>query len=314
MADPEIICAGMFVADVLVQGIDKVPKRGETGFISDISFAIGGDAVNQAVALAKLGHKVGVLGMVGNDMPGQFVRQQIAAQGIDVEGLVVDQALPTHTAIVMIDTFGERSFLIRHPQPGILTGPEHITLGLVKPSLKVLSIGSMFCAPRFDRDAVAPLLKKAKSAGAITLTDMVMDQRGYGLADLPDVWPNLDYVMPSELEAELLTGESAPDMIAASFRKRGVKNVILKRGTKGVIAFVGERIFICPAFNVAAVDTTGAGDNFTGGFIHALINNMPLPEALRFASACAALSIQAVGAGAGLANLQQVETFLKEHP
>jgi sugar/nucleoside kinase (ribokinase family) len=311
---PNILCAGMLVADVLVQGVGEMPSCGETGFISDITFAIGGDAVNQAVALAKLGHRVGILGMVGNDMPGQYVRQQIAARGIYDAGLHVDLTLPTHTAIVMIDASGERSFLIRRPLPDILTGPEHIDLGLVKPGLKVLSIGSLFCAPRFDQEAVGPLLRKAKSVGAITVTDMVMDQRGYGLADLPDVWPNLDYVLPSELEAKLLTGEQTPDKIAAAFRRAGVKNVVLKRGTKGAIAWVGNQSLTCPAFKVRAMDTTGAGDNFVGGFIHALTQNMEMAGALRFASACAALSIQAVGAGAGLIDLEQVEQFLLKHP
>jgi sugar/nucleoside kinase (ribokinase family) len=313
MADPDIICAGMLVADVLVQGIDKVPRRGETGFISDISFAMGGDAANQAVALAKLGHRVGVLGMVGRDLPGEFVRQQCVARGINTEGLLTDPELPTHTAIVLIGEDGERSFLIRQPRGEILTGPEHIDLRLIKPGLKVLSVGSMFCAPRFDLEALGPLLQKAKSVGATTLADMVMDQRGYGLDALKDVWPNLDYVMPSALEAELVTGEKEPSKIAAAFRHVGVRNVILKRGTEGVIAFTGDHTFTSPAFKVQAVDTTGAGDNFVGGFIHALTQDMDVPSALRFGSACAALSIEAVGAGAGLADLQQVKHFLKEH-
>ena len=72
-------------------------------------------------------------------------------------------------------------------------------------------------------------------------------------------------------------------------------------------------MFSCPAFKVKPADTTGAGDNFVGGFIHALIRNMPMPDALRFGSAAAALSIQAVGAGAGLKDLEQVEQFLRDH-
>jgi sugar/nucleoside kinase (ribokinase family) len=98
------------------------------------------------------------------------------------------------------------------------------------------------------------------------------------------------------------------------FRKAGVKHVILKRGTAGVMAFMGDEIFSCPAFKTPVVDTTGAGDNFVGGFIHALMQNHAVPEVLRFGCACAALSIQSVGAGAGLASLQQVERFLREHP
>lgn len=314
MAEPAIICAGMFVADVLVQGMATVPASGETGFISDISFAIGGDANNQAVALAKLGHRVGILGMVGADMPGEFVRQQCAARGLDVSGLRTDPRLPTHTAIVLIDKAGERSFLIRRPDAGILTGPEHIDLERIQPGLKVLSIGSMFCAPRFDREALVPLLTKARKAGAITIADMVMDQQGYGLNDLKDVWPLLDYVMPSELEGRLLTGENDPQAVAAALQSRGVRNVVVKCGTEGAMAFIGDAVFTSTAFKVPVADTTGAGDNFVAGYIHALLQDNGHQQALRFAAACAALSIQAVGAGAGLVDLQQVEQFLREHP
>lgn len=171
----------------------------------------------------------------------------------------------------------------------------------------------MFCAPRFDREALAPLLRKAKSVGAMTIADMVPDQRGYGLGDLKEVWPLLDYATPSDLEAELLTGLNEPKDIAAKFMDQGVKNVILKRAVQGVIAFLGDRTASCPAFDVKAADTTGAGDNFVAGFIHALIRHAPAENALRFGSATAALSIQAVGAGAGLKDLDQVERLLQDH-
>jgi sugar/nucleoside kinase (ribokinase family) len=100
-----------------------------------------------------------------------------------------------------------------------------------------------------------------------------MDQQGYGLAGLSAAWPYLDYVVPSELDAEVA----------------------------------------CPAFSVPVVDTTGAGDNFVGGLVHALVHGFASDETLRFASAVAALSLRAVGAGAGFKDLRQVEHFLSSH-
>ena len=310
MATPEIICAGMVLVDVLVEGIEAMPRSGETGLVSGVSLATGGDAINEAMSLAKLGDRVGLMGLIGEDAQGRFIRERCAQHGVGTAGLFVDARRSTATSIVLIDKRGERSFLSQRNSAIGAFGPEHVDLEQVRPGTRALSIGSLFCAPRFDREALPALLRKAKSVGAFTIADMVMDQQGYGLEGLGDAWPHLDYVVPSELEAEIFTGSKEPRAIAADFQRRGVKNVILKRGSKGAIGFIGDAVCSCPSFDVPVVDTTGAGDNFVAGLVHALVKGFPPDRALRFGSAVAALSIQAVGAGAGLKDLKQVEDFL----
>lgn len=310
MFDPEIICAGMVLVDVLVEGIECMPRPGETGLVSGVSLATGGDAINAAMSLAKLGNRVGLVGLIGKDMQSRFIKDRCAQYGIGVQGLSVDPERATSTSIVLIEKGGERSFLSQRNAAIGALGPEHIDLEQIRPGLRVLAVGSLFCAPRFDQEALAPLLQKAKSVGALTVADMVMDQQGYGLDALNEAWPYLDYVVPSELEAEIFTGSSDPQTIARNFRERGVKSVVLKRGSGGVVAFSEDTELICPAFRVPVVDTTGAGDNFVAGLVHGLSRGFPLEHNLRFASAVAALSVQAVGAGAGLNDLLQVEEFL----
>ncbi len=314
MADPEILCAGMIVVDVLVRGINGLPKTGETGFVQGITLATGGDANNEAVALAKLGNRVGLIGMVGDDVQGQFIRDQLARAGVGTEGLFVKPGQATATGVVMILDGGEHCFITPHSRSHAELGPEHVDLSLVKPGLKALSIASLFTSERFDRRAVADLLSKARSVGALTFADFVMDQQGYGLDDLADIWPHLDWVLPSELEAQVFTGTKDPASVAQDFRRRGVRNVVLKRGAAGAIAFTEAGTFAAPAFKVEVADTTGAGDNFVAGFIHGIVHHMPVPDALRFGSAVAAMSVQAVGAGAGLKDLAQVGSFLAQDP
>lgn len=313
MTDVSIICAGMAVVDVLVQGVEALPHGGETARVAGVTMAPGGDAANQAAALAKLGNRVGVWTMVGDDAQGDFLRQQFAGRGINTDGVCVVPGQSTATGIVLIDKTGERSFLARQVGSHHIYGPDHMNLDRIRPGLKVLSIGSLFCSEAFDRKALAPLLRKAKSVGAITLADMVMDQRGYGLDALSDAWPWLDYAAPSELEGELLTGTTEPAAIAEAFRRRGVRNVILKRGVQGAALFSAESMHHCPAFRVPIVDTTGAGDTFLGGIIHGLAHGLAPAAMLRFGAAAAALSIQEVGAGAGLKCLSQVEQFLSRN-
>ncbi|MFV0359194.1 carbohydrate kinase family protein [Tropicimonas sp.] len=312
MTCPEILCVGMVVVDVLVEGVSTMPRPGETGTVAGVSMATGGDAINEAVALAKLGNRVGLMGLIGGDAQGQIILENCARHRIGTEGLIVDPGRATSTGIVLIETGGERSFLCKQHSTYTQFGPGHIDLDNLRPGLRALSVGSLFCMPQFDREALAPLLRKAKSVGAITLADLVMDERGYGLDALNDAWPYLDYVVPSELEAEIFTGSRDPETIAATFRARGVQNVILKRGVQGVLAFTRAGNFACPAFDVPVADTTGAGDNFVAGLIHGLVRGFDTDRALRFGSAVAALSVQAVGAGAGLKDLAQVEEFLAE--
>ncbi len=310
MSDPEIICAGMIVVDVLVDGFAGPPPPGETGRVESVTLAPGGDAINEATALAKLGDRVGLMGLVGDDPQGGLIVAACERLGIDTAGLFREPGRATSTGVVLIEPDGERGFLSPRDGSIFAFGPEHVDLDLIRPGLRALSIGSLFTSARFDLEALTPLLRRAKEVGAITIADMVMDQRGYGLDALEAAWPYLDYVVPSELEAELFTGLTDPRAIAADFRGRGVRNVILKRGAGGAIAFVGEAEVSCPAFDVPVADTTGAGDNFVGGLIHGLVRGTPIDETLRFASAVAALSVQEVGAGAGLRDLAQVETFL----
>lgn len=305
----EILCAGMVVVDVLVQGIEAMPRPGETGLAAGVSIATGGDAINQAMSLAKLGNRVGLMGLVGGDMQGDFVTAECLARGVDTAGL--NRSAPaTTTSVVLIGADGERSFLSPRGSAIANYGPEHVDPDLIRPGLKALSIGSLFTSSRFDRQALPALLRRAKAVGAITLADMVMDQQGYGLEGLAEALPLIDYIVPSELEAQIFTGTSEPRAVAAAFFRRGVRNVIVKRGGRGVLAFSAGGEVACPAFSVPVVDTTGAGDNFMAGLTHALSRQMPLAGALRFGSAVAALSIGAVGAGAGLTDLAQVEAFL----
>ncbi|MEY4750532.1 MAG: hypothetical protein RIQ60_2746 [Pseudomonadota bacterium] len=311
MAQLEILCAGMVVVDVLVTGLKGLPPPGETGLVGGVSLATGGDACNEAMSLAKLGHRVGLLGLVGDDAQGRFVREHCAQGGVDTTGLKVHASRPTSTGIVLIDANGERRFLAQPNASVSAFGPEHVDLDLIGPGLKVLSIGSLFCAPRFDREGLAPLLRQAKAVGAITVADLVMDERGYGLDGIRDALPDLDFIVPSELEGEVFMGSSDPAAIAAVCRRYGVRNVVLKRGGRGVVGlFEDGAVVECPAFNVPVVDTTGAGDNFVAGFIHGLVSGQSPAQALHTGSAVAALSIQAVGAGAGLKDGAQLQAFL----
>jgi len=249
---------------------------------------------------------------------GLFIRPLIVSEckrhGIDTSGAVVDPALPTTTSIVLIVGGGERSFLT--PRQGTINayGPEHVDLARIQAGLRVLSVGSLFCAPRLDRVALPGILQKAKEVGAVTVADLIVNPAAGGLGDITHVLPLLDYAVPSQQEAEYFTGQRDPRQAAKALLALGVSNVIVKLGERGALFCSRDRTFEVPAFKVRVVDTTGSGDNFIAGLIYGLVRQQPIEHALRMAAAVAALSIQAVGAGAGVVNLAQVERFLAAYP
>ncbi|MCL1909628.1 MAG: carbohydrate kinase family protein, partial [Kiritimatiellaeota bacterium] len=137
------------------------------------------------------------------------------------------------------------------------------------------------------------------------------DNQNRWLSVVESALPWLDFFMPSEAEAALITGESDPVKMAEFLRGKGVKTAIVKLGEKGVYADGGgtER-FHLPAFNVPVVDTTGAGDSFTAGFLAKHTQGASLRECARYASAVAAHCVGAVGATAGIPDAETVEEFL----
>ena len=148
----------------------------------------------------------------------------------------------------------------------------------------------------------------------MTVADLIVNPAAGGLGDITHVLPLLDYAVPSQQEAEYFTGQRDPRQAAKALLALGVSNVIVKLGERGALFCSRDRTFEVPAFKVRVVDTTGSGDNFMAGLIYGLVRQQPIEHALRMAAAVAALSIQAVGAGAGVVNLAQVEQFLAAYP
>ncbi|MBQ2669404.1 MAG: bifunctional hydroxymethylpyrimidine kinase/phosphomethylpyrimidine kinase, partial [Clostridia bacterium] len=133
------------------------------------------------------------------------------------------------------------------------------------------------------------------------------------LEDVRDSLPLIDYITPNEDEARYFTGKEDPEEMAEVLLEYGVRNVIVKLGSKGCFFRSGDKKIRLEAFPIDAVDATGAGDNFVAGFCSELLRGSEAEIALRFASACGAICTTAVGAGTALRNREQVMEFLKKN-
>ena len=301
---PDLICIGMALVDSIIRGFDPEPisasgYRAESG-----SLNVGGEAVNEAVAAAKLGLKTGILCSLGEDTAGDMVADALRRAGVDLSRVLRSREHPTPVTTMFVNEDGTRKSITNsahrynfHPE----AFPERFT------DARALILGSLFRAPFDDPDIIRAVLSSAKAAGQTVFADTKLPNfRFLNLGDVRDSLPLIDYITPNEDEARYYSGKEAPEEMADVFLAHGVKNVIIKLGAKGCLFRNAEESFLFPALPIRAVDATGAGDNFVAGFASEILRGASHPEALRFANACGAICTTAVGAGTALQSREQV--------
>lgn len=306
----DLICAGMALVDSIIRGFDPQPVSASGYRAQSGSLNVGGEAVNEAMAAAKLGLKTGILCNLGPDAAGDMVMGALKSLGVNTDGVSRNGATPVTTMFVHGD--GTRKSITNeahrynfHPEknPALFT------------NARALILGSLFRAPFDDPGIIESVLRSAKAAGQITFADTKLPNfRFLRLEDVRRALPLIDYISPNEDEARYFTGKDAPDDMADVFLRCGVKNVIVKLGGKGCFLKNENGAVRLPAYPIRAVDATGAGDNFLAGFASEILRNQTLEAALRFANACGAICATAVGAGAALKSRAQVLQWMADMP
>lgn len=306
----EVICLGMAVADVLVRGF-HVPRPGTTEFVEAVQISGGGDAFNQAVALGHLGHKVALATRVGADGPGDLVRSIAAAAGVDTSFTTITPDVATITSIALVDESAERSFLTQRSLATEFSASPALRAGIAG-GPRAVSVGSLCWSDGLDLHVLPEILPLARAAGSFTIADFTTD-RDVPLESLRPILQHLDCVVPSLAEAAHLTGTENLDEIASAFRACGARDVIIKLGADGSVGYFGDKVIRVPALAIYPVDTTGAGDNFTAGFISGVLRGWDPYTAMRYGTATGAIATLTVGGSGALESRALVEEFLRSH-
>ena len=302
----DVICVGMALVDSIIRGFDPMPVSA-SGYVAESgSLNAGGEAVNEAIAAAKLGMKTGILCALGKDPAGRIVLDELERNGVDTVFVVKAEATPVTTMFVNAD--GTRKSVTNqvhranfHPEKE----PSRFT------DARAVILGSLFRAPFDDPGIIHAVVNAAKAAGQLVVADTKLPNfRFLSLEDIRDSLPLIDLITPNEDEARYFSGKEDPEEMADGFLGYGVKNVIIKLGARGCLLKNSETTLRLPAMPVRAVDATGAGDNLVAGFVSELLRGASMEEALRFANACGAICTTAVGAGTALRNREQVLEFL----
>ncbi|TEU14504.1 MAG: ribokinase [Anaerolineales bacterium] len=301
----KIAVVGSLNMDLVVRA-PHMPIPGETVIGSDFRTIPGGKGANQAVAAARLGAEVTMIGRVGDDDFGRAQLRNLGELGIDTTHVIVDPEAATGIALITLDASGQNSIVLASGA-NMRLAREDINAAqvtIVQSDVLVLQLESPL-------EVVTYAIDIAHAEGVKVILNPAPAR------PLPEeTLARLDYLIPNESETALLTGIEVTDIHSAKeaaerLREEGVGTVILTLGARGAFLVSAEESVHVPGYKVEVVDTTAAGDAFVGGLAVALAQGQNLAEAARYANAAGALAVTRLGAQPSLPTRQEVEEFMK---
>ncbi len=299
----EIVVVGSLNADLVVRS-PRFPKPGETIQGEDLATIPGGKGANQAVAAARLGADVAMVGCVGADAFGSMLIENLKRNHVDTKRVLRDGSAATGTAIIVVDSNGENSIILSPGANGRIKSRDIEQGALMGAKLLLLQF-------EIPMDAVVHAARLAKEQKVKVIVNPAPAR------DMPDeLLKYTDYLLPNETELALLTGKDMNDKAsleaaAQSLVKRGVPNVIVTLGGRGALIVTRLRKKYVSSYKVRTVDTTGAGDAFIGGLAFALTNRKSLEDAVQYGCACGALATTKFGAQPSLPTAEEVKKLMR---
>jgi sugar/nucleoside kinase (ribokinase family) len=301
-SSPQVLCAGIIVADAIASPVDELPETGRLALVDSVQLHTGGCALSTASALVRLGVSTALCGCVGDDLLGGVLIREAQARGLDTSAVRASEELSS-ASLVLDTSDGERTFLHNPGASAALTA-EDIEHALEGTGARWLHIGGALVLPALDGEPTAGLLQGARERGVVTSLDPVDDATG-GWARLHACLPHVTAICPNLTEARGISGQRSPEDCARWLRDRGVDKVAIKMGRDGAYAADGQTAAHIAPFEIRAKDETGAGDAFAAGLIYGLLKDWPLDEAVRLANAVGALSTTGIGASTALPSLEE---------
>jgi ribokinase len=283
----------------LVTSTTQIPKVGETVLGHSFHTIPGGKGANQAVAAARLGADVTMIGAVGNDSFGDTLVDHLTNQGINTKSIMKVKETSTGIASIIISD-GDNSIIV---VPG---SNNHITPEVIdRHEDKIINSNILLLQLEIPLESVIRAVELAKKHGVLTILNPAPIQ------ELPkELLELVDFVTPNEHEQALLFASlDGTDQELEKFKEK----CIVTKGSKGVLIYKNNEKIEIPRIQVEAVDTTGAGDSFNGALATALCEGLDIEEACRFANVVGAISVTKLGAQTGMPTKKEVEEFMHLH-
>lgn len=288
----------------LVTRAPRLPRGGETLIGHSFATVSGGKGANQAVAAARLGAQVAMIGCVGHDDYGVRLRDALLAEHIDCQAVsVVEDS--SGVALIVVDDNSQNAIVIVAGANGAMTPAVIERFDAILRAADVV-----ICQLEIPDATVGHALKRARELGKTVILNPAPVSR-----PLPADWfAAIDYLIPNESEAAALSGLAVDSLqsaetAATQLIAMGAGKVIVTLGAQGSLFANGKGFEHFPAPTVKALDTTAAGDTFVGGFAAALANGKSEAEAIRYGQIAAALSVTRAGAQPSIPTMSEVQAF-----
>src|SRR5690348_7992987 len=307
MAEFDVVGVGLNATDTLLIVPHFPAYAGKVPFEEE-HLSPGGQVASALVACSRLGLRAKYIGAIGDDLRGRVQIESLQGTGINLDHVKFRAGCANQSAYIVIDrSTGERTVLWRRDEC-LKVRPEEITEDMI-------ACGRLLHIDGHDTPAVARAAAIARSHGIPVTIDVDTIYHGF-----ERVLPNVDYLIASSEFPAAWTGETDPfRALEAIQREYRMRVAAMTLGAHGALALEARKFHYSPAFVVNCVDTTGAGDVFHGGFCYAVLQAMPMGEALDFSNAMAALNCTALGARGGIRGLEEVRALMtradrRSHP
>ena len=301
-----IVVFGSYVTDLTGRGM-RFPVPGETVLGTSFQSGPGGKGSNQAVAAFRAGGDVTLVTKLGRDAFGRIARDFYTAEGMNTDELLEDETCETGAALIMVNQqSGQNMIMVLNGACSCIT-PEDVR---AKQAL-IEQADYLLVQMEINVDALEHVIRIAHDSGVRVILNPAPVQK---MGD--EIMAMIDTVTPNDTEAAALTGVEVVDLESAHraaqvLLDKGVRNVIITLGGNGVYATDGTHEELIERIPVNAVDTTGAGDAFNGGFVTALSNGMSLFDAVRYGNCTGALSVTKPGTAKAMPHKAEIDALYR---
>ena len=309
----DVVCLGILIADIFASPIDSLPEAGELRLIEGYLVSAGGCAANTAACLRRLGRQIRVIGKLGRDLFGDFVLGDLKRLDIDTSGVVRSHTEPTSNTYILNVRGEDRRYLhcVGANADFRLSDVDLAALD----DARALYVGGYMVMPAFGVGDLVQVFGEAKRRGLITILDVVIGAASSASFDqIAPALAHTDLFLPNNDEARALTGRDDPAEQAAVLSRLNPNCIIaITLGREGVLVREQNQVLRAPGFKVGSIDESGAGDAFAAGFITGLLENWPLEQTIRFASAVGASCTRALGCIEGVFDREEALAFLAKN-
>lgn len=303
----KVVVVGSYNTDLRIK-TERIPLPGETIIGGIFSEGGGGKGANQAVAAARSGAEVSFIARVGNDVLGKEGIQKLLEEKINIKYIFQDNDVSTGVAFIVVDKQGENSIVVASGANARLNPAD------IEAAHEEISCANVLLVQlESPIEAIRKAIKIAHENG----TTVILNPAPAQPLDR-DLLHEIDIITPNKVEAEMITGIKVTDeeslrSIVKKFFQYGIRNVFITLGSKGVYAGISGMMSFIPAFKVKPVDSTGAGDIFSGSLAAFLSEGMPIEKAVNMASASASISITRLGAQNSAPFRIEIENFIAKY-